>query len=73
MAGEFFVVVGVLGMAVLIGWRMKEPVTELKAGASDFTARLVPGAVFLVRYIIPPPLAVLAWIALRDTVRTPVG
>ncbi len=73
VAGEFFVVVGVLGMAVLFGWRMKEPVIELTAGASDFTARLVPGAVFLVRYIIPPLLAVLAWIALRDTVRTLVG
>ena len=35
--------------------------------------RLVPGMVFLVRYIVPPLLAVLAWIALRDTIRTLVG
>ena len=73
VAGEFFVVVGVLGMAVLFGWRMKEPVKELTAGAGEFTARLVPGAVFLVRYIIPPLLAILAWIALRDTIRTLAG
>ncbi len=73
VAGEFFVVVGVLGMALVFGWRMKEPIKELAAGAPEFTARLVPGAVFLVRYIIPPVLAVMAWIAFRDMIRTFLG
>jgi NSS family neurotransmitter:Na+ symporter len=73
VAGEFFVVVGVLGMALLFGWRMKEPIKELTAGAPAFTARLVPGAVFLVRYIIPPVLAIMAWIAFRDTMHTFFG
>jgi SNF family Na+-dependent transporter len=73
IAGEFFVVVGVLGMALLFGWRMKDPIKELAAGAPQFVARLVPGAVFLVRYIIPPVLAVMAWIAFRDMMRTFLG
>jgi len=73
VAGEFFVVVGVLGMALLFGWRMKEPIKELAAGAPGFTARLVPGAVFLVRYVIPPVLAVMAWIAFRDMIRMLIG
>jgi NSS family neurotransmitter:Na+ symporter len=73
VAGEFFVVVGVLGMALVFGWRMKEPIKELAAGAPAFVARLVPGAVFVVRYLIPPVLAVMAWIAFRDMIRTLLG
>jgi len=69
IAGEFFVVAGVLGMALLFGWRMKEPAREVSAGASPGFARLVPGAIFLARYVIPPLLLVLAIMALRDAVR----
>lgn len=73
VAGDFFVVVGVLAMSLLVGWRMNEPVKEIATGATEFTARLVPGAVFLVRYVIPPLLAILAIVALRDTVRSFFG
>ena len=73
VAGDFFVVVGVLAMSLLVGWRMNEPVKEIATGATEFTARLVPGAVFLVRYVIPPLLAILAVVALRDTVRSFFG
>ncbi len=73
VAGEFFVVVGVLGMSLLFGWRMTEPARQVSAGASPATARFVPALIFLIRYVIPPVLAVLAWVALRDMVTTLAG
>ncbi len=73
VAGEFFVVVGVLGMALLFGWRMTEPGREVAVGAPPGIVRFVPVLVFVVRYIIPPVLAVLAWIAFRDMVNTLTG
>lgn len=73
VAGEFFVVAGVLGMALVFGWRMKEPIKELATGAPEFVARLIPGAVFVIRYILPPVLAVMVWIAFGDMIRTLFG
>lgn len=69
VAGELFVVIGVLGMAVLVGWWMKTPSREIAAGSPPAVARLVPGAVFLIRFVIPPLLAVLAVVGIVDTVR----
>jgi NSS family neurotransmitter:Na+ symporter len=69
IAGELFVVIGVLGMAVLVGWWMKNPADEIAAGAPPSVARLVPGAVVVIRYVIPPLLAVLAVVGVVDTIR----
>ncbi len=70
VAGEFFVVVGVLGMSLFFGWRMTEPAREVSGGVSPVIARFVPALIFLIRYVIPPLLAVLAWVAFRDMVTT---
>ncbi len=68
IAGELMVVSGVFAMAVLVGWRMHDPESELRFGASPGFARLVPVAMFLLRYVIPLFLAVILWFSLSDTV-----
>ncbi len=73
VAGEFFVVVGVLGMSLLFGWRMTEPGREIAVGASPGIVRTVPALIFVIRYVIPPLLAVLAWVAFRDMMNTLAG
>jgi NSS family neurotransmitter:Na+ symporter len=73
VAGELFVIVGVVGMAVFFGWRLKDAANELAAGATGMTARSLPIIMFLIRYVIPPLMALLALVALRDTIRTLFG
>jgi neurotransmitter:Na+ symporter, NSS family len=70
VAGELFVIIGVLGMAVLVGHRMKAPDEEISAGSrAGGPTRLARGAVMTIRYFIPPLLALLAIVALLDTIR----
>ncbi len=73
LAAELFTVLGVLGMAVLVGWVMKNPGEELRKGASPRMARLLGGPMFLVRYVAPFLLAWIAWVALRQTLRVVFG
>ena len=68
VVGELFVVGGVLGMAVLVGWRMKNPGAELEAGASARFRSVVPPLMFLLRYVIPPLIAVILCFSLADTI-----
>ncbi len=67
VAGEFLVVAGVLGMSLVVGWVMKDPLSELREGASPLFRRIAPGAIFTIRYIVPPLVAVVVWFSLRDT------
>ena len=67
VAGEFLVVAGVLGMSFVVGWVMKDPLSELQEGASPLFRRIAPGAIFTIRYIVPPLVAVIAWFSVRDT------
>lgn len=73
VAGELFVVVGVLGMSLLVGWAMKDPVSELQEGASPFFRRVAPGAIFTIRYVVPPLIAVIGWFVLKDTIAVVFG
>ncbi len=66
VAGELFVVAGVLGMAVLVGWIVTNPVEEMEEGASAFFKRIAPGAIFTIRYLVPPVVGVILWFSLRD-------
>ncbi|MFQ5349628.1 MAG: sodium-dependent transporter [Thermoanaerobaculia bacterium] len=65
LAGELLVILGALGICVLVGWRMKRPVEELRAGASAFFARVAPGPVLLLRWVVPPVLLVILWLSVR--------
>ncbi len=73
VAAELFTVVGVLGIALLVGWVMKDPEEELRAGASPGVARFIRGPIRLVRYAAPLLLAWIAWVALRQTIATIAG
>jgi NSS family neurotransmitter:Na+ symporter len=53
LAGEIFVVTGALGCVLLVGWVMKDPLSELVKGASGFFARAAPGLLFVIRYLVP--------------------
>jgi NSS family neurotransmitter:Na+ symporter len=61
VAGEFFLVVGALGMAVLVGWVMKNPQEELLDGASPGFAKAVPAVLFFLRFIAPVILVIVIW------------
>ncbi|WP_419162487.1 sodium-dependent transporter [Candidatus Palauibacter sp.] len=69
IGAELLTVLGVLAMAVLVGWVMKNPEDELRIGSSPAFMRLIPVARFLIRYVAPPLLAYVSWIALRQTIR----
>ena len=73
VAAELLTVLGVLAIAVLVGWVMKHPEEELRIGSSPGFARLIPTARFLIRYVAPPLLAYVSWIALRQTIRVIAG
>ena len=73
IAAELFTVLGVLGTAVLVGWAMKRPDEELLRGASPSFARIVPIALFLVRFVVPVLLAWIAWLSLRETIDVVFG
>jgi len=68
LAAELFTVLGVLGVAVLVGWAMKNPEGELLEGASPTFARLARVPIFLVRWVAPVVLGLIAWIAVRETI-----
>ncbi len=73
VAAELFTVLGVLGTAVLVGWVMKKPDEELLLGAAPSFRRVVPLALFLVRYVVPLLLAWIAWLSLRQTIGVVFG
>lgn len=73
VAAELLTVLGVLAIAVLVGWVMKHPEEELRVGASPRFVRLIPAARFLIRFVAPPLLAYVSWIALRQTIRLLAG
>ncbi len=68
VSGELMVVAGVLGMAILVGWKMKDPLSELREGASPVFRRIAPGLIFMLRYVVPPLTAVVLWYSMKDTI-----
>ncbi len=65
LAGELLVILGALGICVLVGWRMRRPVDELQAGARAPFDRAAPGAILLLRWVVPPMLLVILWLSVR--------
>ena len=65
LAGEFFVVAGALGSVLLAGWVLRQPLTELRTGASSFFARISPGLLVVIRYVVPVFVAIVLWYSFR--------
>ncbi|MDT8368436.1 MAG: sodium-dependent transporter [Longimicrobiales bacterium] len=61
IAGELFLVVGGLGIALLVGYRMKGAREELERGASPLFRKVIPVVVFFLRYIVPPIVVFVIW------------
>jgi NSS family neurotransmitter:Na+ symporter len=71
IAGEFLLVAGALALAILAGWRLAGEVRdELLAGATPFWRRQVPRILFVLRWIVPPVVAIVLLFSLRETVTT---
>jgi NSS family neurotransmitter:Na+ symporter len=69
LAGELLLVVGALATALLAGWSAREAVDdELRAGASPFWVRQVPRILTILRFVVPPVVAVVLYFSLRETV-----
>lgn len=66
ISGELLIILGALGMAVLGGWVMKDPQSELAEGSSSVTRRWIPTLLFLVRYLAPVFLLVILALSLKD-------
>jgi SNF family Na+-dependent transporter len=69
IAGETLLVAGALALAILAGWRIAGEVRdELLAGASPFWQRQVPRILFVLRWVVPPVVAIVLLFSLRETV-----
>jgi neurotransmitter:Na+ symporter, NSS family len=73
IAGNLFLVVGALGMSIFVGWVMKDPTTELRRGASGFFQKALPAVMVLVKYLLPPVIAIVLWSQIVETVEVVKG
>jgi len=69
IAGELLLVAGVLLIAILAGWVLpREMNEELSQGASPFWKRQVPRIVAVLRWFVPPVIAVVLFFSLKETI-----
>jgi NSS family neurotransmitter:Na+ symporter len=74
IAGEFMLLLGGLILSVLAAWRIPEAVSdELLAGASPFWQRQVPRILAVLRWLVPPVVAVVLLFSMRETASAIVG
>jgi neurotransmitter:Na+ symporter, NSS family len=64
VAEGIFLVGGALGLAVFVGYIMKDPVGEIRNGAAE--VRWFPAWRMLLRYVVPPLLLIVFVTRLRD-------
>ncbi len=69
IAGEFFLVVGALGMAILVGWVMEAPEAEMERGAGSGFRRAIPAVLFFLRWVAPLILLLVIWTKLMNVVQ----
>ncbi len=69
IAGELLLVAGALATAILAGWVVRDQVqSELTQGASAFWARQVPKIMAVLRFLVPPIVAIVLFFSLRETI-----
>lgn len=66
IAGDVFLVVGSLGIALFVGWRMKDAEDELRRGGLDFG--WIPVWRFSLKFIVPPLLLVVLWYSVNNAI-----
>ncbi len=59
IAGEFMLVLGAFLLAILVGWKMSDPIGELQQGFGS--ARLLKGWYWTIRIVVPLVLAVVIY------------
>jgi len=68
IAGELLLVAGVLVIAILAGWVLRSQMAEeLAKGASPFWQRQVPRIILVLRWFVPPVVAVILFFSLKET------
>ncbi len=68
VAGELFLVLGGLGMCLLVGWKMKDPASELLKGTTEGFAGFGRLALTMVRWVAPAIILYVIAFTLSDTV-----
>jgi neurotransmitter:Na+ symporter, NSS family len=69
IAGELMLVAGVLVISILAAWVLRaEMIDELSKGASPFWLRQVPRIVAVLRWFVPPIVAVILFFSLKETI-----
>jgi len=71
IAGNVFLVAGGLMLAVFVGWVMPDPEAEIRKGARG--AAWLPLWRNFLRFVVPPVLAFVLFITVRDTWATIAG
>lgn len=69
IAGELFLVIGGLGMAILVGYRMEGARAELETGASPLFMKLIPVVFVFLKFIVPPILLVVIYYTGVDSIQ----
>ena len=68
IAGDLFLVLGGLAMAIFVGWIMKaDPAQELARGAGEGFKVIIPTVLFLIRFVLPPVIAVVLFFSLQNS------
>ncbi len=70
VAGELFLAVGALMMAIFVGWVMKDPAAELMRGAGPTFTGAIPAVIFLVKWLLPPVIALVVVFQIMGTWET---
>jgi NSS family neurotransmitter:Na+ symporter len=74
IAGEFLLLAGALAIALLAGWRNRAEVREeLLAGATPWWQVQVPRILAVLRWVVPPVVAIVLFFSLRETVAAVAG
>jgi len=74
IAGELLLIAGGLVLALLAGWRLRAAIQEeLEAGASPLWRRQVGRILLVLRWVVPPIVAVVLFFSLRETISAVSG
>ena len=67
---EWFLAIGALMVTLFVGWRMRDPASEMLEGASGLFAQIVPAMLFFVRWLMPPIIAFVVFWTGRNFIST---
>lgn len=61
IASEVFLPLGGLGMAIFVGWRLKDPLAEVLTGSSEGMRGVMTVWLWLLRVLVPVMLVIVLW------------